>query len=56
MWTNSWVIQGWLHGFHVGKLADITIFDRNLIEIPEEDILQVEVTHTIVDGKIVFEK
>ena len=39
-----------------GKLADITIFDRNLIEIPEEEILQVEVTYTIVDGKIVFEK
>jgi len=39
-----------------GKLADITIFDRNLIKIPEEEILQAEVTHTIVDGKIVFEK
>ncbi|MFC2166766.1 amidohydrolase, partial [Acidobacteriota bacterium] len=39
-----------------GKLADITIFDRNLIEIPEEEILQAEVTFTIVDGKIVFEK
>lgn len=40
----------------VGKLADITIFDRNLIKIPEEEILQAEVTYTIVDGKIVFEK
>jgi predicted amidohydrolase YtcJ len=39
-----------------GKLADITVFDRNLLEIPEEDILQAEVTHTIIDGKIVFEK
>ncbi len=40
----------------VGKLADITIFDKNLIEIPEEEILQAEVIYTIVDGKIVFEK
>ncbi|MEE8378463.1 MAG: amidohydrolase [Candidatus Aminicenantaceae bacterium] len=40
----------------VGKLADITIFDRNLIEIPEDEILQAEVIYTIVDGKIVFEK
>lgn len=40
----------------VGKLADITIFDRNLIEIPESDILRTEVTYTIVDGKIVFRK
>jgi len=39
-----------------GKLADITIFDRNLIEIPEEEILQAEVIYTVVDGKIVFEK
>ncbi len=40
----------------VGKLADITIFDRNLIEIPEDEILQAEVIYTIVDGKIVYEK
>ena len=40
----------------VGNLADITIFDRNLIKIPEEEILQAEVMYTIVDGKIVFEK
>lgn len=40
----------------VGKLADITIFDRNLIKIAPEDILNAEVTHTIVDGKVVFER
>ncbi len=40
----------------VGKLADITVFDRNLIEIPESDILKTEVTYTIVDGKVVFER
>jgi len=39
-----------------GKLADITVFDRNLIKIPEDDILNAEVTHTIIDGKIIFEK
>jgi hypothetical protein len=39
-----------------GKLADITIFDRNLIKIAPEDILNAEVTHTIVDGKVVFER
>ena len=37
-----------------GKLADLTIFDRNLIKIAPEDILNTEVTHTIVDGRIVF--
>lgn len=39
-----------------GKLADITIFDRNLLTIPEEDILKAEVVYTIIDGKIIFEK
>lgn len=39
-----------------GKLADITIFDRNLLTIPADEILQAEVTHTIIDGRIIFEK
>jgi hypothetical protein len=39
-----------------GKLADVTVFDRNLLKIAPEDILNAEVTQTIVGGKIVFEK
>jgi predicted amidohydrolase YtcJ len=39
-----------------GKLADVTVFDRNMLEIPEDEILKTEVVMTIVDGKIVFEK
>jgi len=39
-----------------GKLADITVFDRNLLTIPSAEILQTEVLYTIVDGKIVYEK
>ena len=39
-----------------GKLADVTVFDRNLIKIPPDDILNAEVTHTIVDGRVVFRK
>ena len=39
-----------------GKLADITVFDRNLIKIPEDDILNAEVVYTIIDGRIFFEK
>jgi len=40
----------------VGKWADITVFDRNLLEIQEADILNAEVVYTIIDGKIIFEK
>jgi len=39
-----------------GKLADLTVFDRNLIAIPPREILSAEVEYTIIDGKIVFEK
>jgi predicted amidohydrolase YtcJ len=38
------------------KLADLTIFDRNLLKIKPEEILKAEVTHTIVDGRVVYEK
>ena len=48
--------EGGLRGsLKAGKLADITVFDRNLLEIPPADILKAEVTHTVVGGKIVFE-
>lgn len=40
----------------VGKLADITVFDRDLLSIPADEILQAEVVYTIVDGRIVYEK
>ena len=38
-----------------GKLADITVVDRNLIKIRPEEILDMQVEMTIVDGKIVFD-
>lgn len=39
-----------------GKIADITVFDRDLRAIPPADILNAEVTHTIVDGRVVFKR
>ncbi|MFC2156830.1 amidohydrolase [Acidobacteriota bacterium] len=39
-----------------GKLADITVFDRNLLTIPHPEILETEVSYTIIDGRIVFER
>jgi hypothetical protein len=40
----------------VGKLADVTIFDRDLTEIPEEEIRKAEVYMTLVNGKILYHK
>lgn len=39
-----------------GKLADITIFDRNLLKIDEKEVKEAEVIMTIMDGRIVYQK
>ena len=39
-----------------GKLADFTIFSKDLMTIPEDSILQAKVAMTIVGGKVVFQK
>lgn len=46
-------IRGSLEG---GKFADITVFDRNLLRIPPEDLLNAEVLLTIIDGQIMMAK
>lgn len=38
----------------VGKYADLTVLNQNLIEIDPGDILNTEVLYTIVNGKIVY--
>lgn len=40
----------------VGKYADFTIFDKDLMTIPEAEILQAENLMTIVGGKITYQK
>ncbi len=39
-----------------GKLADITVLSKDIMIIPEEEILQTEVVYTIVGGKILYRK
>ncbi len=38
----------------VGKLADLTIFDRDIMTVEGEQILDAKVVFTIIDGKIMF--
>jgi len=38
-----------------GKRADFIILDRNLLEIPADDIVNTHVLKTVVDGRTVFE-
>lgn len=39
----------------VGKVADLVVFDRNIMEIPAEEILQTKVAITVIDGEIVYQ-
>ncbi len=39
----------------VGKWADFTILDRNIMTIPEDQILETKVTMTIIGGEKVFD-
>ncbi|RJS60421.1 amidohydrolase [Bacillus sp. PK3_68] len=39
-----------------GKLADIAILDRNIFDVPVEEILDTKVEMTIIDGEIVYSK
>lgn len=40
----------------VGKAADFTVYDKNIMEIPEDEILDTKVVRTVVGGKTVFGK
>ena len=40
----------------VGKLADVTVFDTDIMACPEEEILTAGVAMTIVGGKVLYKK
>ena len=39
-----------------GKLADLTVFSKDIMTIPEDEILNAKVDMTIVNGNILFER
>ncbi|WP_368653114.1 amidohydrolase [Ornithinibacillus sp. 4-3] len=40
----------------VGKLADLVIFDRALLEVETEELLDVQVAYTMIGGEIVYQR
>ncbi|SHI42938.1 hypothetical protein SAMN04487911_10243 [Arenibacter nanhaiticus] len=40
----------------VGKLADFTIFNQDLMKVAEKDLLNTTISMTIFDGKVVYEE
>jgi predicted amidohydrolase YtcJ len=39
-----------------GKLADITVLSKDIMTVPDEEILDAEVLYTIVGGKVMYQK
>ena len=39
-----------------GKLADITVLSKDIMTVPEEEILSTEVRLTIVGGQVLYQK
>ena len=40
----------------IGKLADLTVLDHNILECDPEDYLETKALYTIVGGKIVYQR
>ena len=38
----------------IGKIADFTLIDRNIITLPNVDILKCKISATIVNGEMVY--
>ncbi len=47
--------EGWRGSIEVGKVADLTIIDKDIFEIPVDEIPSIKAVMTVVDGKIVYE-
>ncbi|HVO99840.1 MAG TPA: amidohydrolase [Bryobacteraceae bacterium] len=40
----------------VGMLGDVTVLSKDILTVPDEEILKTEVEYTIVGGKVVYQK
>lgn len=48
--------EKWKGSLEPGKLADFTIFSRDIMKVDENELLGTEVLRTVVGGKTVYEK
>ena len=56
IWPSFAAFQEDIKGtIEVGKLADLTVFSKDIMQVPPKEILQAEVIMTVVDGNIVFD-
>jgi predicted amidohydrolase YtcJ len=55
-WNNAYAAfeENQKGSLSVGKLADITVLSRDILTIPEDEILSTDVVYTIVGGKVAY--
>ena len=55
-WNNAYAIfeEQELGSLAVGKRADITVLSKDILTVPEQDILKAKVVYTVVGGRIVY--
>lgn len=56
-WNNAYAaFEEKLKGsLETGKLADITVLSKDIMTVPEDEILSTDVLYTIVGGKVMYE-
>jgi len=57
-WNNAYAAfeENLKGSLEVGKLADITVLSRDIMTIPEDEILATGVVYTIVGGEVIFQQ
>jgi hypothetical protein len=57
-WSNAYAaFEEKLKGsLEPGKLADITVLSRDIMTVPEDQIVATDVVYTIVGGKVAYER
>ena len=57
-WNNAYAAfeENLKGSLDVGKLADVTVLSRDIMTIPEDEILSTDVVYTIVGGKVRYKR
>jgi predicted amidohydrolase YtcJ len=48
--------EGGRGSIETGKLADLTVLSKDILSVPDDELLKTEILHTIVDGRILYSK
>lgn len=40
---------------HAGKLADVVVMDKNLLDASPDEILHAKALYTLIDGKVAYQ-